>query len=70
MKKIIKTIKKNKIATLTTMAAIGLIFLERKTAKENSRLKGIISNQDDMIRGYKKTTESMIFNAGKKSRAL
>jgi len=36
--------------------------------KENGRLRGIIENQQDEIKGYKRVTERMIFNAGKNSR--
>lgn len=65
-----KFIKKNKVSIALGILAIGCIIKERKSTKQNSRLLGIIENQENVIRGYKKTTEGLIFNAGKRSRAL
>lgn len=63
-------VKKHKVEIALGILAIGCIIKERKSTKQNSRLLGIIENQENVIRGYKKTTEGLIFNAGKRSRAL
>ena len=62
-------IKKHKVEISLCILAIGCFIKERKSTKQNSRLLGIIENQERVIRGYKKTTEGLIFNAGKRSRA-
>lgn len=62
-------IKRHKVEIALGILAIGCIVKERKSTKQNSRLLGIIENQEKIICGYKRTTEGLIFNAGKRSRA-
>lgn len=61
-------LKKNKTNILLTAGIVYLYLESKKTMKENGRLRGIIENQNDEIKGYKRVTERMIFNAGKNSR--
>lgn len=63
-----KFLKNNKTNILLTAGIIYLFVESKKTMKENGRLSGIIENQQDEIKGYKRVTERMIFNAGKNSR--
>lgn len=63
-----KFLKNNKTNILLTAGIIYLFAESKKTMKENGRLRGIIENQQDEIKGYKRVTERMIFNAGKNSR--
>jgi hypothetical protein len=63
-----KFLKNNKTNILLTAGIIYLFVESKKTMKENGRLRGIIENQQDEIKGYKRVTERMIFNAGKNSR--
>lgn len=63
-----KILKNNKTNILLTAGIIYLFVESKKTMKENGRLRGIIENQQDEIKGYKRVTERMIFNAGKNSR--
>lgn len=63
-----KFLKNNKTNILLTAGIIYLFVESKKTMRENGRLRGIIENQQDEIKGYKRVTERMIFNAGKNSR--
>lgn len=63
-----KFLKNNKANILLTAGIVYLYLESKKTIKENGRLRGIIENQNDEIKGYKRVTERMIFNAGKNSR--
>ena len=63
-----KFLKNNKTNILLTAGIIYLFVESKKTMRENGRLRGIIENQQDEIKGYKRVTERMIFNAGKNTR--
>ena len=60
-------LKRNKASILLTAGIVYLYLESKKTMKENGRLRGIIENQNDEIKGNKRVTERMIFNAVKNS---
>ena len=48
-----KFLKNNKTSILLTAGIVYLYLESKKTMKENGRLRGIIENQNDEIKGYK-----------------